>query len=246
MMSDFDTTIDNVEHTEQIKKSAIVNTDEGDNEKSLAQQGTSRHFSDLTADDQPIIPHKDFDEYEDVYYPTKTEPRCTICTSPLRTLIEHVYLDLGQSPYRVQQFFKTHYQAHITFESIKRHMETHCDLSQIYKPGLISIEHSLPSVENWFFREKQLVIAGLLQEIDIIRMLADNKKVASSASMRLKYSEMLSKLYKQLHAASKERDEEANTLSIQGLMGTLKEAIQKIEDEPAKQIILQALNDYLK
>jgi hypothetical protein len=64
----------------------------------------SKYFRDLKEGDKPLMPLPP-DNMSDISYPQFMEPRCAICTSPFRDLVEHVYLDSGKKNQSVIRFF---------------------------------------------------------------------------------------------------------------------------------------------
>ena len=99
----------------------------------------TKMFRDLKEGDQPIVPLPP-DNMNDISYPQFIEPRCVICTSPFRDLVEHVYLDTGKKNQAVIAFFTEHFDAKLNWMQVNTHMEMHCDFKKIATSGLKNYE----------------------------------------------------------------------------------------------------------
>ena len=95
----------------------------------------SKMFRDLKEGDKPLAPLPP-DNMSDISYPQFMEPRCAICTSPFRDLVEHVYLDSGRKNQSVIRFFLQYFDAQMNWMQINTHMEQHCDFKKISTSGL--------------------------------------------------------------------------------------------------------------
>ena len=181
----------------------VLNSIEAAEKKSLSNPKIpdSRLLSELPEDTQPI---KDLpqDELLDVYYETRYEPRCVLCRSHFRTLAEHVYLNNGWKAHAVMAFFKEYFNARVSWDCVDAHMKKHCDLSSKGSSGLKKLALRQDAAIYWQYREMDLAITGILDEIDEIKGMNLDKK----PDLKLKQSTLLRTLYRDLAALTEKRD----------------------------------------
>lgn len=140
---------------------ALIIPDEG-------PKKASKMFRDLKEGDKPLTPLPP-DNMSDISYPQFMEPRCAICTSPFRDLVEHVYLDSGRKNQSVIRFFLQYFDAQMNWMQINTHMEQHCDFKKISTSGLKNYEQREELIAPWIFREHHLALTALLVELDDVR-----------------------------------------------------------------------------
>jgi hypothetical protein len=99
-----------------------------------------RYFKDLKETDDPVLPLP-HDSMMDLQYPQFFEARCAICSSPLRNLAEHVYLESGKKSQSVIKFFERHYNAKLNWSQVSTHMDSHCDFKKLVTSGLKKPNH---------------------------------------------------------------------------------------------------------
>jgi hypothetical protein len=199
------------------------------------------HFRTLNADSKPLSPYELEDNSGD-YYHTRPVGQCDICKSHFKKLAEQAYIHYAKRPWRVVKFFETYYGVTLTHESIRRHMEHHCDFKNIQKPGLITYGISTPEVEMWLFREKQLNITILLLEIDHLKMLAD--QCNNDKDLRLRFSNQIIKATVTLNNFVKERDSETKSLKIGDFIAHIKNALEKLKDDESKKIMIDSILEF--
>jgi len=229
-------------HIETVESTALAVVIENDNTLTSIEQRLP-HFRTLTAKSQPIEPYELEDHSGESYY-SRPESKCDVCKSPFKKLAETAYLHYGKRPWRVVKFFERHYGVTLTHESIKRHMEIHCDFKNIQKPGLVTYGLTTPEVEMWLFREKQLAMIMVLAEIDYMKMLAD--QCGSDKDMRLRISNQIIKLQSEMNKLAKERDDETKTFKIGDFIAHIKIALEKLTDEESKKIMYESIMEFQK
>jgi hypothetical protein len=193
-------------------------------------------MSKLPPDAKPLKPLPP-DPLADVIYKQFMEPKCVVCRSPYRTVAEHVYLENARRPNAVVNFFAEYLGARIIWESVDTHMKRHCDLSHITTPGLKKIESSNEANVRWQYRELELAMALVTDEIDELKGI--NVK---DISLRIKLSQQLEKLSRNLVDMSKLRDEKLSTGNI-SILAILKDIWDEIECANCKLVIQRKVKE---
>ena len=192
-----------------------------------------RAFSALLIDDKPLIPLPP-DEFVGSWYQRFVEPRCTICTSPWRETVEHVYLASGRKPYAVHTFFMKHFGVRIYPETVGTHMEQHCDLSRLWKSGIAEIERRAEDFARFRGRELDLAIQALMVELDDIRGMDCRK----NPDLKIKRAQMVDRLAVNIAKLKKERDELPVGSNVEGLLfQTLTDIINRLPHEECRQVV---------
>jgi len=173
---------------------ALIIPDEG-------PKKASKMFRDLKEGDKPLTPLPP-DNMSDISYPQFMEPRCAICTSPFRDLVEHVYLDSGRKNQSVIRFFLQYFDAQMNWMQINTHMEQHCDFKKISTSGLKNYEQREELIAPWIFREHQLALTALLVELDDVRGIDCSR----NNEMKLKRAAMVEKLITKIMMLKEARD----------------------------------------
>jgi hypothetical protein len=192
----------------------------------------SRLLSELPAGFKPIkeIPS---DDLVDVYYEQKFEARCTLCKSPFKTLAEHVYLNNGWKPHAVMAFFKEYFNARVSWDCVDAHMKRHCDFSKLGASGLKKLALRQDNMFLWQYREMDLAISGILDEIDEIKGMNVEKR----PDLKMKQATLLRTLYRDLVDVTQKRDEASTgTINIQKL---LMEIWAEMPNEESKAVIIK-------
>lgn len=161
----------------------------------------SKMFSMLKEGEKPLLPIPP-DNMSDISYPQFVEPRCSICTSPFRDALEHVYLESGKKPQAVINYFFKYYDAKLNWVQINTHMENHCDLKKIATSGLKNYEQREELIAPWIFREHQLALTALLVELDDIRGMDCTR----NNDMKLRRAAMVEKLISKILHLKEVRD----------------------------------------
>jgi hypothetical protein len=194
----------------------------------------SRMFRDLKEGDKPLMPLPP-DNMSDISYPQFIEPRCAICTSPFRDLVEHVYLDSGRKNQSVIRFFHQYFDAQMNWMQINTHMEQHCDFKKISTSGLKNYEQREELIAPWIFREHQLALTALLVELDDVRGIDCSK----NNDMKLKRAAMVEKLISKILNVKDSRDNRGIfDINIFEILANLHE---KMESEADKRIIREEI-----
>jgi len=194
----------------------------------------SKYFKDLKEGDKPLMPLPP-DNMSDISYPQFMEPRCAICTSPFRDLVEHVYLDSGKKNQSVIRFFLQYFDAQMNWMQINTHMEQHCDFKKISTSGLKNYEQREELIAPWIFREHQLALTALLVELDDVRGIDCSK----NNDMKLKRAAMVEKLISKILNVKDSRDNRGIfDINIFEILANLHE---KMESEADKKIIREEI-----
>ena len=194
----------------------------------------SKYFRDLKEGDKPLMPLPP-DNMSDISYPQFLEPRCAICTSPFRDLVEHVYLDSGKKNQSVIRFFLQYFDAQMNWMQINTHMEQHCDFKKISTSGLKNYEQREELIAPWIFREHQLALTALLVELDDVRGIDCSK----NNDMKLKRAAMVEKLISKILNVKDSRDNRGIfDINIFEILANLHE---KMESEADKRIIREEI-----
>lgn len=215
---------------------ALVQTEDNLPEQSL------RYFKDIKETDEPVVPLP-ADHMGDVTYPQFIEVRCAICSSHLRNLAEHVYLESGKKSQAVIKFFEKHYHAKLNWTQISTHMEQHCDFKKLMTSGLKSYEQQEELIAPWIFRENQLALTALMVELDDVRGIDCSK----NNDLKLKRAAMVEKLISKILDIKEKRDNQG-VFSI-NIFEILAELHDRCESEFDKRLIrdeLKKLREKLK
>ncbi len=194
----------------------------------------SRYFRDLKETDKPLKPLPP-DSMSDISYPQFIEPRCALCTSPFRDLLEHVYLESGRKNQAVIRFFAEYFDAQLNWMQINTHMEQHCDLKKISTSGLKNYEQREELIAPWIFREHHLALTALLVELDDVRGIDCSK----NSEMKLKRASMVEKLITKILMVKDSRDNQGiYNINIFEILAKLHE---KMTNEDDKKIIREEI-----
>jgi hypothetical protein len=162
-------------------------------------------FSALKADTQPIKAHNIQIDY--VSHGQGYEPKCAICNSPHRNLLEQVYLDSGKVINKILFFFKENYNAKLNFSQVKIHLTKHCDFSRVETSGLLSYTKRNDLLDLYKYREYELALIAMLDELDEIKGTP-----ARTLDEKIKRASMIEKLTKQIMTIKEKRDDSTNSL----------------------------------
>jgi len=195
------------------------------------------YFKDIKEGDEPIIPLPP-DHMGDVTYPQFIEVRCAICSSHLRNLAEHVYLESGKKPQSVIKFFERHFNARLNWTQVSTHMDQHCDFKKLMTSGLKSYEHQEELIAPWIFRENQLALTALMVELDDVRGIDCSK----NNDLKLKRAAMVEKLISKILDIKEKRDNQG-VFSI-NIFEILAELHDRFESELDKRIIRDELKKH--
>ena len=189
-----------------------------------------RPFSTLGNNDQPLIPLP-IDTHADIQYPTRLEPRCQLCRSPLRERGEHIYLDQGRKPQSVVNFFLKFFNAKISWECVDQHMQHHCSFKHISQSGLKNYAIREEDVMHWKYREIELTETALLVELDDIRGM----DCGGNCELKLKRANMVERLTTRLMSLKKDRDD-SGTHSVD-IFQVLKDIHDAMPTQDSKQVV---------
>lgn len=191
-----------------------------------------RYIQDLKGDEQPLMPLPP-DPFEGVTYHTFHEARCSICSSPYRTQLEHVFLSQGESAKAVSDYFWIHYGVMVNPAAVKQHMSKHCVLTDITPSGLAQLQKRSEEFDWWKLRRNELVIPGLLSQIDRVEAI----RTKGQPELELKKSAEMRALIAAYNAAQKQFEEEASEIiSVQHILADIMNVVQ---DETSKEAIRQ-------
>ena len=200
------------------------------------------YFKDIKEGDEPIIPLPP-DHMGDVTYPQFIEVRCAICSSHLRNLAEHVYLESGKKPQSVIKFFERHFNARLNWTQVSTHMDQHCDFKKLMTSGLKSYEHQEELIAPWIFRENQLALTALMVELDDIRGMDCSK----SNDLKLKRAAMVEKLIGKIMDLKDRRDNQGVfAINIFDILWDLHEKFNSEYDKKLTRDEMKKLRDKLK
>ncbi len=206
---------------------ALIIPDEG-------PKKASKMFRDLKEGDKALTPLPP-DNMSDISYPQFMEPRCAICTSPFRDLVEHVYLDSGRKNQSVIRFFLQYFDAQMNWMQINTHMEQHCDFKKISTSGLKNYEQREELIAPWIFREHHLDLTALLVELDDVRGIDCSK----NNDMKFKRAAMVEKLISKILYLKEVRDNQGiYNINIFEILAKLHE---KMDSENDKRIIREEI-----
>jgi hypothetical protein len=205
-------------------------------------ESSIRYFKDIKETDKPLIPLPP-DHMADITYPQFIEVRCAICSSHLRNIAEHVYLESGKKPQAVIKFFEKHFGARLNWTQVSTHMDSHCDFKKLVTSGLKSYEHQEELIAPWIFRENQLALTALMVELDDVRGIDCSK----NNDLKLKRAAMVEKLISKILDIKDKRDNQG-VFSI-NVFEILSELHDKFESEHDKRLLrdeLKKLREKLK
>lgn len=195
-------------------------------------------FKSLIGTEQPLKALPDDLMENEFTYPKRFEGRCTICKSPYRDLAELVYIRLNKSLYGVVKFFEDYYNAHMTWISVKTHMNAHCDFSKIMIEGLGRLFSTQDQHLLWTGRENQLAITILMDQIDDVSSLEINR---SNSAAILERAKVLRDLAIKLNDLCKARDEAILSMRNFNAFKILADLLYEIKDPQAKEAIRNKL-----
>jgi len=199
-------------------------------------------FAELKFDEKPVIPLPQ-DTFIDVYYPQYTETRCSLCSSPFRTLAEHVYLESGKKPQATIKFFDKHFNARLNWAQVKTHMDVHCDFRKVSVSGLKGYEQREEMIAPWVFREHQLALIALMTELDEVRGIDCGK----NNELKLKRSAMVEKLIARIMDLKEKRDNAGVlALNIFEILINLHEKLVCSDDKRIVSMEIKTLRDRLQ
>jgi hypothetical protein len=185
-------------------------------------------FSTLKAEAKPVVPYNL--NVSGIEYPQLYSPKCAICNSPHRTLLEHVYIDCGQKINTTMKFFEKHFLAKLNWTQVNQHIKYHCDLNKIETPGLLHYEDREHEVSRWKYREFELAETMILMEINDVRGIK-----AKSPDDILKRASMIEKLTGKLLLIKEKRDD--NSLGLPNVFEVLHELHDLMTNDEDKRII---------
>jgi hypothetical protein len=185
-------------------------------------------FSSLKSDSKPVVPYNL--NVHGIEYPQLYSPKCAICNSPHRTLLEHVYIDCGKKVNTTIRFFEKHFLARLNWTQVSQHIKYHCDLNKIETPGLLHYEDREGELSRWKYREFELAETMILMEINDVRGI-----VARNPDEILKRASMIEKLTGKLLLIKEKRDD--NSLGLPNVFEVLHELHEKVTTDEDKRII---------
>lgn len=192
-------------------------------------------FRDLGANDHPLIEYDD-SLYTGMIYEAWDQPKCVICTSPFRSLAEHVYLEKGRQPNSVVTFFEQHYGAKLNWKQVSTHMEFHCDFRKVSTSGLDFYAGKEKLISKYKFREYDFALTVVLAELDEIRGMTCN-----NADLKIRRTLLVDKLTDKLMRLREKRDLAAS--GMLNIFEILYELFNKLEVESDKQIVLDTITE---
>ena len=191
-------------------------------------------FSALKADTLPLKPYKI--NTSGIEYPQFFSPKCAICNSPHRSLLEHVFLDCGKKVNTTIKFFENHFNAKLNWAQVKQHTKYHCDFNKIETPGLLDYEGREDELSRWKYREYELAETAVIVELNDVRGLN-----ARSFDEVLRRSTMIEKLTRQLMLIKEKRDD--SSLGLPNVFEVLHELHNMMSCEADKRIIREKARD---
>lgn len=191
-------------------------------------------FSSLKADAQPLVPYKL--NVSGIEYPQLFSPKCAICNSPHRTLLEHVYIDSGKKVNTTLKFFEKHFNARLNWAQVKQHVKYHCDFNKIETPGLLDYEDREEEMRRWKFREYELAQIAILTEMNDVRGMQcrTNEEI-------MKRANIIEKLSGKLLQIKEKRDD--NSLGLPNVFEVLHDLHNAMKDEEDKRIIREKVRE---
>lgn len=191
-------------------------------------------FSSLRADAEPLVPYT-LNTFG-IDYPQFFSPKCAICNSPHRQLLEYVYIDCGKKVNTVIKFFERHFNARLNWVQVRQHTKHHCDFNKIETPGLLDYEGKEEELNRWKYREYELAEIAILTEINDVRGIP-----AKNPDEILKRASMIEKLTRQLMTIKKERDD--NSLGLPNVFEVLHDLHNLMINDEDKRIIREKVRN---
>jgi len=189
-------------------------------------------FSSLKADAKPVKPYKI--NVSGIEYPQLFSPKCAICNSPHRTLLEHAFIDCGKKVNTTIKFFEEHFNAKLNWTQVKQHVKYHCDFNKIETPGLLDYEGREEELSKWRYREFELVLTALMVELNDVRGIN-----ARTADEIIKRSSMIEKITRQIMLVKEKRDESSHDLSKFNVFEVLHDLFHLMVSDEDKRIIME-------
>lgn len=206
----------------------LVNPGDGELSRPL------RSLSEVTEDEEPLFPIPP-DPAPELIYNTKTETRCLLCKSHLRTYLEHLYVASGRSPKAVLDFLALHYNVSYNYDSLTLHMRRHAELDQILTSGLGVIAGQGALFEYWRFRELELAIDTVMLQIDRVQGMNTRR----DPDIELRQANTMMNLAKTLASLKSQRDEEAtHSIDIFAILVKLRDSLP---DERSRKVMHQGI-----
>lgn len=201
------------------------------------QLAKPKKLLELLDTDKPLIPIP-VDSMADTIYVTRMETRCVLCRSPWRERAEHWYLENGRKPNSVVNFFRTYFNAMVSWECVDTHMSNHCSLDSLGRNGLVDLEQQEADMARWRYRELDLAVVGTLSEINEIRGMSCKNK----PDLMLRRAGLLNQLYARLVDYKRMRDEASINMKVD-IFAVLMEVYQKLPDEESKKILIATVQE---
>lgn len=196
-------------------------------------------FEQLNGNEESLEEIPTYFKNDEVEYSIIAHPSCKICSSPYRTIAENVYLKTNKTVVRVQQFFKKYYGAYLSTDVIRNHMSKHCDFRNISVSGLQYLKNKADEYNPWNFREIDLSIALIMEQVDVVQGLDVGKTTKSI----LQKSNVLKDLAKQLAELKKVQDQLVYNSDEINIMDILLTMHEKMETENDKRVIIDAIRN---
>lgn len=200
---------------------------------------TFRTFKSLILDDEPIvsIPEQYLlpNEYD---YRMGMGRQCHLCGSPYRELAERVYLDGGKNAQAVVIFFAKHFGARILWQSVKNHMETHCDMTSVRIRGLTRLANAEQEYSDFLYRETDMAILGMIAQIDRLESMDCSK----NPEREIRRSNALRPLYLNLQELKEKRDSAGTTMK--NLFEVLTDLYNAMPSVEAKRIVFDKMKAF--
>ena len=191
-------------------------------------------FSSLRADATPVRPYKIIPS--GVEYQQGFSPKCAICNSPHRGLLENVYIDSGKKVNAVVKFFEEYYCAKLNWAQVKQHIKYHCDFKVVDTPGMLDYENEDEKIARWKYREHELALTAMLVELNDVRGIQ-----AKTPDEIIKRSVQVEKITKQILFIKEKRDD--NIMGLPNVFEVLHDLHGVMRDEEDKRIIREKVRD---
>lgn len=196
--------------------------------------GERKYFRDLKEGQQPLMPVPDL-ELEDVYYDTGFSQQCTICRSPFRTTVEHVYIANGEDVQSVRHYFKKYYDVRIGYNTVQIHMDKHCRLKELRASGLRNLAKTNEEIDFWAPRPTELAMRAVLKNIDDVQGIRTNGNPELAIKKANTVNMLTSQLLKVREAHKHALDNDFDAMAI------LTEIAHEVDDPVVKQKILMKI-----
>lgn len=187
-------------------------------------------FSNIKSDAKPLVSYNI--NVGALDYPQWYQAKCTICNSPYRQLLEHVYIDCGKKINPIIKFFEKHYNARLNFAQVKTHINNHCDFTMIKTSGLKHYEDREEEINKWKYREYELALTVILVGLDELGGID-----ARTPEEKYKKIANIDRLTKQLVDIKQKRD--AFNQGLPNIFDVLAELHEMMVSEEDKRIIRQ-------